>query len=66
MVADLSLWPMSWFGPGVMRSIKGDIGAAGPFSSVVVFSPQAYRSKEDAGSSPHRRRNSSYWWTHSP
>src|SRR5712672_668486 len=46
-------------GPGVMAAIKGDIGAEAGFSTVVVFSPQAHGSKEDARSSRSRRRISS-------
>jgi hypothetical protein len=28
MVADLSLFAIAWFGPGVMRAIQGENGAA--------------------------------------
>jgi hypothetical protein len=36
-----------------MEVIKGDIGAIGGFTAVVVFSPQAHGSIEDARSPLH-------------
>jgi hypothetical protein len=47
-------------GPGVMRVIKGNIGAIGRFSSPLDFSSQGRGSKEDARSSSIERRISPF------
>jgi hypothetical protein len=57
MVADLSLLAIPRFGPGVMRAIQGENGAAVLTND--DFSPQGRSSKEGARTLRGRRRISS-------
>jgi hypothetical protein len=57
MVADWSLFATPWFGPGVLRAIQGENGAA--VLTRDDFSPQGRSSKEGARTLRGRRRISS-------
>jgi hypothetical protein len=45
MVADLSLSATPWFGPGVMRAIQGENGAAG-LTRLTIFRRRGARQKK--------------------